>query len=388
MTRLNDSLSARLAAPRWSESRFYASELRPGWAKVEGRDCLVLCSNDYLGLAGDPRVVEASAAAGRRFGFGVRAARTFLGDTSVHRELEAMLARLKGAEAALLFSSGFACNLGVLGALSSVGDLIASDELNHASIVDGARLSRADVCVHRHGDVSDLVRHLDRHSEANRVLIVTESVFSMDGDLAPLGEIVEVARQCDGVVILDEAHATGVLGAAGEGLVAELGLHGQVEVVTGTLGKALGSVGGFVAGSRGLIDFLAERARTFLFDTALPVPAAAAALEAVTIMAAEPERVSTLRRHVSRLHTGLLECGYRVVRADSAILPVEFDNPLAAQSVCDSLRGDGVVAIPVGPPHVRAGTSRIRVQPCAAHTDAEVDRVLEAFAAARVARHR
>ena len=381
MESLAQSLRQKLDGPRWADSTLHSSEARPGRATVDGHDCLVLCSNDYLGLAGDARVIEAAASAGRRFGFGARGSRTFLGDTTVHHALEAALAQLKGTEAALLFSSGFACNLGVIGALGESGDLICSDELNHASIVDGARLSRASVAIHRHCDVADLRAQLDQHAHDGRELIVTESVFSMDGDLPPLLEIVELARERQGVVILDEAHATGVLGLRGEGLLGELGLHGEVDIVIGTLGKALGSVGGFVAGSRDLIEFLVQRARTFLFDTALPAPAAAAALEAVQIMAAEPERVATLRRNAARLHAGLIASGYHVVRADSAILPVEFDDPLAARDVCERLREREIVAIAVGPPHVRAGTSRIRVQASAAHADADVDRILTAFAA-------
>jgi 8-amino-7-oxononanoate synthase len=344
---------------------------------------LLLCSNDYLGLAGDQRVVNAAAEAARHFGFGARAARKFMGDTTIHRELEAALAQLKGAEAALLFSSGFACNLGVISALVGPGDVICSDELNHASIVDGARLSRATIAINRHCDVSDLRVQLElKRPTDGRAMIATESVYSMDGDLTPLTAILDVAREFDAIVLLDEAHATGVLGSAGEGLLGALGLHGTVDIVTGTLGKALGSVGGFVTGTRELIDFLSQRARTFLFDTALPTPAAAAALEAMRIMAAEPQRVNALRHDAEILQAGLRESGYTVVRTESAILPVEFDHPSEARRVSDKLLSLGIITVPVGPPLVPAGTSRIRVQACAAHTQSDIDRIVAAFSAA------
>jgi 8-amino-7-oxononanoate synthase len=383
MTTLAEALARQLEGPRWTGGSLYASEVRPGHATVAGRDCIVLCSNDYLGLAGDARVVEAASLAGRRFGFGARAARSFLGDTTAHRDLEAALAELKGAEAAMLFSSGYACNLAVMGTLASAGDLICSDELNHASIIDGSRLSRAEIAVHRHCDVEHLGEVLERRPPGGRALVVTESVFSMDGDVTPLREIIEVARGQGAAVILDEAHATGVLGPNGEGLLAELQLGHEVDVVCGTLGKALGSVGGFVAGSRDLVDFLAQKGRTFLFDTALPAPAAAAAHAALRIIGAEPEHVTTLRRNVRLLNDGLLAAGYRVVRSESAILPVDFDDPAIARHVCDLLFDRAVVARPIAPPYVPPGTSRIRVQASAAHSVADIERILIAFEEAR-----
>ena len=376
---LADALAARGRTP-WSTDPVVASAARPGRALVAGRDRLLLCTNDYLGLAADPRVVEAAREALAAYGAGSRAARSLTGDTDVHHALERELADFKGTDAALVFGSGFACNVGVIAALATDGDVICSDSLNHASIVDGCRLSAATTRVYEHGDVGGLEAILRASSSAAKRMIVTDAVFSMDGDVAPVREIVALAERYDAFVMLDDAHATGVLGARGEGTLEQLDLVGQVSVLMGTLGKALGSVGGFVAGSRDLVDFLAGTARSFLFTTAPPAAAAAAALASLRILRAEPERVRRLWDNARRLHAGLGGLGYRVALAPAPIVPVYLDDDGAGARLSRRLSDRGVVVQPIGPPYVPAGTSRLRLIASAAHTREDVDEVLAAFA--------
>ena len=258
----------------WPPSDPPSHLVRPGTIHLEGRTYVGLGLNDYLGLASDPRVIAAAQAALAAFGAGARASRHIGGDTAVHRELEEELADLKSAESALLFASGYAANLGVVSALPGRGDTVCSDELNHASIIDGARLSRADIRVYRHCDTEDLSRKLDRASGTS--LVVTDSVFSMDGTLAPVDEIADLADRHDAVLVLDDAHATGVIGAGGKGSTGHYRRADRADVIIGTLGKALGSVGAFATGSAELIGYLSEVSRTFLFTTA-PSPVSAAA---------------------------------------------------------------------------------------------------------------
>jgi 8-amino-7-oxononanoate synthase len=366
----------------WSSSPVVVSSASPGRAVVDGRELLLLCTNDYLGLATDPRVVDAARDALDRYGAGSRAARSLGGDTELHRELERELADFKGTEAALLFGSGFATNVGVISALATKGDVIASDELNHASIVDGCRLSAASVRVYRHRDAGDLDRVLAEATDAGKRMVVTDAVFSMDGTVAPLPELVAVAERHDAFVMLDEAHATGVLGARGEGSLEHFGLEVRVPVVMGTLGKALGSVGGFIAGSRDLIDVLAATARSFLFTTSLPPAAAAAALESLRILRAEPERVARLWANARRLHAGFAALGLDVAREAAPIVPVFLQDDAAAGILSRRLYELGVVVQPVGPPYVPTGTSRLRAIATAGHSDADVEAVLDAFAGA------
>jgi glycine C-acetyltransferase len=380
---LADVLAERLAASGrvpWAEAPRPATRARPGWAQIEGRERLLLCTNDYLGLASDPRIVEAARAALSTYGFGSRAARSLAGDTEIHHELERELADFKGVDAALLFTSGFATNVSVVPAITSTGDVVYSDELNHASIVDGCRLSGASIEVYRHGDVSDLERLLSRDSGSGIRLIVTDAVFSMDGDIAPMPGLVDVARRYDAVLMLDEAHATGVLGATGKGALEHFGLSGEVPVLMGTLGKALGAVGGFVAGSTDLIDHLAARARGFLFTTSLPPAAAAVALRSLRILRAEPELVARLWSNARALHAGLSDSGYRLGPLESPIIPVFFESDAAAGALAGRLFEEGIVAAPVGPPYVAAGTSRLRVIASAAHDQADLGFAIQSFA--------
>ena len=354
---------------------------------LDGRRVLCLASNNYLGLAAHPEVVEAAAEAARRFGAGAGSARLVTGGLVLHDELEARLAAFKGTEGALLFSSGYLANLGTVAALVRPGDVVFSDALNHASIIDGCRLSKADVHVYRHAEADHLAERLGawrRTAAATaRALVVTDSVFSMDGDVAPLPEIAAACERHGAVLMVDEAHATGVVGPDGRGAVAGYGLEGRVGVVMGTLSKSLGAAGGFIAGSADLCAYLRNRARSFVFDTALPPPIVAAALAALDVLEREPERPVRARALAARLAGGLRAAGYGVADPPAAVLPVVVGAPDAALGLSARLLDAGVLVTAIRPPSVPEGTSRLRATVMATHTDAQIDRAVAAFAAAR-----
>lgn len=375
---LAQAIAAR-GRPAWSTSPVVVQSALPGRAVIDGTERLLLCTNDYLGLACDPRVVMAAHEALDRLGAGSRAARSLAGDSDVHRTLEAELAAFKGAEAALLFGSGFACNVGVIPALAERDDVIHSDAVNHASIVDGCRLAAADLRIYPHVDTRALAGALVESQRAVKQMIVTDAVFSMDGDVAPVADIVRLAETHDAFVVVDDAHATGVLGANGKGSLEHFGVRSDAVVMMGTLGKALGSIGGFIAGTQDLIDYLAGSARSFLFTTALPAPAAASALTSLRILRAEPERVARLWENARFLHAGLAERGFRVAGEAAAIIPVYLDDERAAVELSEMLYDSGVVVQPIGPPYVPAGTSRLRVIASAAHSAQDLEIALEAF---------
>jgi 8-amino-7-oxononanoate synthase len=350
---------------------------------IDGRAVVSLCSNNYLGLATHPAVVEAAAAAAREYGVGAGASRLISGSMRIHEALEERLAAFKGTAAALLFASGYHANLGVISSLIGPGDIVFSDALNHASLIDGCRLSRATIAVYPHRDVGALEHQL-RRTTARRRLIVTDSVFSMDGDAAPLADICAVAARYGAMVMVDEAHATGVIGPRGAGLVDTLGLQDQVTVQMGTLGKALGAFGAFVAGSRGLIEFLINHARTFIFTTALPPPVVAAAAAALEVIAREPGRIAALHRNAARLRAGLHQLGFAPLGdADSPIVPVVVGEADTAMAASAALLEHGVFAHGIRPPSVPAGTARIRATVMATHSVADLDQALAAFAALR-----
>jgi len=357
---------------------------------LDGRRVLCLASNNYLGLAAHPEVVDAATEAARRYGAGAGSARLVTGGLVLHDELEARLAAFKGTEAALLFSSGYLANLGTVAALVGPGDAVFSDSLNHASIIDGCRLSRADVHVYRHADAGHLADRLAAWRRGAgpgpRALVVTDSVFSMDGDVAPLPDIAAASERHGAVLMVDEAHATGVVGPGGRGAVTAFGLDGRVGVVMGTLSKSLGAAGGFIAGSADLCAYLRNRARSFIFDTALPPPTAAAALAALRILEREPERPVRARRLAGRLAAGLRVAGYEVPDPPAAVLPVVVGSPDAAMGLSARLLDAGVLVTAIRPPSVPEGTSRLRATVMATHTDAEIDRAVAAFAAARSGR--
>jgi 8-amino-7-oxononanoate synthase/dethiobiotin synthase len=378
---VGDELAAWEAAGLLRVPRVIASASAPE-VVIDGRTVVLLCSNNYLGLADDPRVRSAAARAALRWGAGSGASRLVSGTSSLHRELELSLAAFEGAEDVVLFSSGYLANIGVLSALTGPDDVVFSDELNHASIVDGCRLSRARVEVYAHADVDSLDRLL-RSVSARRRVVVTDTVFSMDGDLAPLRELADLCSRRDAMLVVDEAHATGVLGARGAGAVDALGLRGRVPVVVGTLSKALGSAGGYVATSREIATLIRNRARTHVFDTA-PAPATVgAALAALGIVASElwrRERVVSLARSFA---ASLRELGYSVLEPAAAVVPVVVGDAREAVALSKRLLERGVFCPAIRPPSVPEGTSRLRVTLMATHTDSQVARALEAFGAPR-----
>ncbi len=339
---------------------------------LDGKPVLLLCSNNYLGLADHPRVREAAADAAMRWGVGAGASRLVSGTMTIHRRLEERLAAWEGSEACLLFGSGYLANIGTIGALVSRGDTVFSDELNHASIVDGCRLSRAEVVVYKHGDVDDLDRLMRRHSGGARRLIVTDSVFSMDGDVAPLAEIVELAKEYGARTIVDEAHATGVLGPGGRGAVAHAGLQGEVDVVVGTLGKALGSYGAYVCAEEEMIHYLINTARSLIFSTAPGPPAVAGALAALELLQERPHRVERLRSAARTLRRALALEGFSVAEQEMQIVPLLVGDAAAAMRLCEEALQRGVFAQAIRPPTVRAGTSRLRLAVMASHTAEEL----------------
>ena len=363
--------------------REHSSGAEP-WLQLTGgrqRRVLHLSSNGYLGLATHPTVVEAAAAATRTHGAGTGSARLVTGAQDLHRDLEQELAAWKGTEDALLFSSGYLANLGVLGALAGRGDTIVSDELNHASIVDGCRLSRAEVRVHRHGDVEHAERLLA--DAPGRRVLVTDGVFSMDGDLAPLPALCDVAERHGAAVVVDDAHGSGVLGPDGRGTVAALGCEDRVHAVVATLSKALGSQGGYVAGSRQLVAWLRNRARSFVFDTSSTPAAVAAARAALDVARAEPWRRATALDRAAQLRDGLRGGGWDVPDTTTPIVPVVVGGAAAALSLMERLLDHDVLAVAIRPPTVPAGTARVRATTLATHTEADIEHALAAFGTAR-----
>ncbi|HTN23425.1 MAG TPA: 8-amino-7-oxononanoate synthase [Solirubrobacteraceae bacterium] len=338
---------------------------------LDGRPVLLLCSNNYLGLADNTRVQEAAADAALRWGAGAGASRLVSGTMTVHRRLEKRLAAFKGTEAALLFGSGYLANLGVVGALARAGEVVFSDELNHASIIDGCRLSRAETFVYGHNDVEHLAWGLSQ-AGGRGALIVTESVFSMDGDVAPLEEIVELARLHDVRVAVDEAHATGCLGPGGRGAVAEAGLEGEVDVIVGTLGKALGSYGAFVACDHELAALFTNTARSLIFSTAPPPPAVAGALAALELLEEQPRRVERLHANATVLRSELAREGFDVSGSSTQIIPLIVGEAATALRVCEAALERGVFAQAIRPPTVPDGTSRLRLAVMATHTKDEL----------------
>ncbi len=350
---------------------------------VDGRRVLNFCSNNYLGLADDPRLVAAAKDALDRYGVGPGAVRTIAGTMTVHDELERRLAEFKGVEAAISLQSGFTANLGTISTLVGKGDAVVSDALNHASIVDGVRLCRADRYIYDHADPDDLDRVLAeaRSAGAGRILIITDGVFSMDGDIAPLDRIVEVADRHDAMVMVDDAHGEGVMGRGGRGIVDHFGLHGRVEIEVGTMSKAFGVMGGYVAGPAVLIEWLRQRARPFLFSSAVTPADVAACIAAVDILEESTELVDRLWANSATFKEQMAALDFDIGNSATPITPVILGDESLAQEFSRRLFDAGVFAQAIAYPTVPRGTARIRVMVSAAHDETDLRRGIGAFAA-------
>ncbi len=384
---LGDELADLRAKHLYRPLRVMSSEQGPV-ATVDGREVISLSSNDYLGLTHHPRLKAAAVEAVREYGVGSGAVRTIAGTMTLHEALEAELAAFKGTEAVLTFQSGFTANTGVIPAITGEADLIVSDALNHASIIDGMRMSKAPRKVFPHADVAGLEAVLQEARDQGRpdgsgpyrlILVVTDGVFSMDGDIAPLPGIVEVAERYGAAVFVDDAHASGVLGRNGRGSVDHFGLHGRVAVQVGTLSKAMGVLGGYVAGSQNLRDVLIQRARPFLFSTSHPPAVAAACREAIAVMEEETWRIERLWASTRRFKAELTRLGFDTGRSETPITPVIVGDSEAAIQFSTELFEAGVFATSVVFPTVALDQARLRTIVTAALTDEHLDRALEAF---------
>lgn len=348
-------------------------------ATFDGREVINLSSNNYLGLTNHPKLVDAALQATRELGVGSGSVRTIAGTMSLHEELERALAEFKHTEAALVFQSGFTCNSGIIPVLVEAGDAILSDEMNHASIIDGIRLTRADRKIWSHADMNALERALQETQSARRRLVITDGVFSMDGDVARLPEIVDLAERYDAIVYVDDAHASGVFGKAGRGTVDHFGLHGRVHVQVGTLSKAIGVLGGYVACGQGLRDLLIHRGRPFLFSTSHPPAVTAACLAALRVLQDEPDLISRLWDNTRYFKAGLARLGLNTGASQSPITPVIAGEGRTAMQLSDRLFAAGIFAQGIGYPTVPDEKSRVRTIVTAMHTRADLDEALEAF---------
>jgi glycine C-acetyltransferase len=349
---------------------------------VDGRPVINFCANNYLGLANHPRLVRAAKEAIDKYGIGPGAVRSIAGTMSLHAALEKRLTAFKGVEAVITLQSGFAANLATIPALVGKGDAILSDRLNHASIIDGCRLSGAKIIAYAHNDVDDLHQQLTTtraSGEYNRFLIVTDGVFSMDGDIAPLPEICEVAQEFDALLMVDDAHGEGVMGHGGRGIVDHFHLQGKVDIEIGTMSKAFGVVGGIVAGKQVIVDWLRQRARPFLFSSAMTVPDTAACLEGVDVLEESTELVDRLWANSRRFREGMKQIGFDTGQSVTPIVPVMLKDEKLTQEFSRNLFENGVFAMAIAFPTVARGAARIRVMNTAAHSHADIDEALSIF---------
>ena len=349
------------------------------WVTINGRRLLNFCANNYLGLANHPRICQAAIDGIEAYGVGPGAVRSIAGTTSLHVELEQQLAAFKHAEACITFQSGFTANLATIPALVGPGDLIFSDELNHASIIDGCRLSRAEVIRYAHNNVDDLRAKIAERQDYKRRLIITDGVFSMDGDIAPLDKIAEVAEEFGIMLMVDDAHGEGVLGHGGRGIVDHFGLHGRVDVEVGTLSKAFGVVGGLVAGKAIIIEWLRQRGRPFLFSSAMTAPDTAACIEAVKILSESTELIDRLWSNAELFRKEMKAMGFDTGFSQTPIVPVMLGEATLAQQFSRRLLEEGVFAMSIAYPTVAKGKARIRVMNSAAHNHSDIEIALETF---------
>lgn len=379
--RLREGLEQRRRASLY-RSRLCVDSPQGPILAVDGRALLSFCGNDYLGLANHPRLVESLRRAAVRYGVGSGASHLLVGHSSAHRELEEALAEHTGRERALLFSSGYLANLGAITALVGTGDRIFQDRLNHASLLDGGRLSGARLQRFPHGDLENLERRLSGDGAGRMRLVVVDGVFSMDGDIAPLPELASLCRRRDATLMVDDAHGLGVLGESGGGSLEAAGLHeSDVPILMGTLGKALGTAGAFVAGGAALIETLIQCARTYIYTTAIPPAVAAATLTSLDILRDEPWRREHLRALVARFREGAEQLALPVMPSTTAIQPLLVGEAERAVDLSDRLRGEGLLIGAIRPPTVPVGGARLRIALSAAHSEEHVDRLLDALAA-------
>lgn len=347
---------------------------------VNGKKVLNFCSNNYLGLANNPKMKLAAISAIKKYGIGPAAVRTIAGTTVLHNKLEEKLAAFKKAEAVITFQSGFCANLAVIPALVGENDLIFSDELNHASIIDGCRLSKATVIRYAHIDVKDLEAKLKVADKKAKRLVITDGVFSMDGDIAPLDKIYEVTSKYGATLMVDDAHGEGVLGDSGRGIVDHFKLHGKVDVEVGTMSKAFGVVGGMAAGKKDTIEWLSQRARPFLFSSAMTIPDVAACIAATEILTKSGSLVKTLWSNADYLRAGLKKLGFDTGSSISPIIPLMLGDSKLAQDFSKELFAEGLFAKAIVYPTVAQGKARIRIMNSAAHSKSQLDRALKIFA--------
>ncbi len=350
-----------------------------GRVVLDGREVITLGSNNYLGLSTHPKVIEAAANAVQEYGAGASGSRLLTGNCQLYTNLEAKIAEVKGTEAALVFSSGYMANIGAIPALAGDEDLILSDALNHASIIDGCRLSKAKTQIYRHRDIDHLKFLLSQSATFRRRLIVTDAVFSMDGNIAPLPEICGLAERFNAMVMVDEAHSFGVLGKTGGGTVEHFGLENRDIIQMGTLSKAIGGLGGYVAGGRMLIGLLINRARSFIFSTGLPPATLAAASAAIDVMRSTPELRRRLFANTRQLATALSEAGFQILSTETQILPLILGSANTTAKFADMLLDYGVYAPAIRPPTVPEGTGRLRISVMATHTTADLNAAIDAF---------
>ncbi|HEV3330825.1 MAG TPA: glycine C-acetyltransferase [Bryobacteraceae bacterium] len=349
-------------------------------SRFDGKEVINLASNNYLGLTTHPKLRQAALEAVKKFGVGSGAVRTISGTMTLHMQLEERIAAFKNVEACVVFQSGFAANAGTVAAILGPDDHIISDELNHASIIDGCRLSKAKIHVFPHKDVAGAARILaDLETSPGHKLLISDGVFSMDGDIGPLPGLVEAAEAHGAIMMVDDAHSSGVLGRDGRGTIDHFGLHGRVHVQVGTLSKAIGVLGGYVCGSRDLIEFLYHRARPFLFSTSHPPAVAAACLAAFDVLEQEPERMQNLWDNTKYFKTGLTLSGFNTGMSETPITPVMVGEAKLAHDLSRALFEEGVLATGIGFPTVPKGRARVRTIVTATHTRAELDRALDAF---------
>lgn len=346
---------------------------------INGKEVIQLSSNNYLGLTTHPRLVKAALEAVEKYGAGTGSVRTIAGTFTMHEELEEKLAKFKHTEASLVFQSGFTTNQGVLSAILSPEDVVISDALNHASIIDGIRLTKAARKVYKHVDMEDLERALKESSEYRKRLIVTDGVFSMDGNIAPLDKIVELAEKYDALVMVDDAHASGVLGENGRGTVNHFGLDGRVHIQVGTLSKAVGVLGGYVASSRSLIDYLIHKGRPFLFSTSHPPAVTAACDEAIQVLLEEPELIEKLWDNAKFFKDGLMKLGFNTGESQTPVTPVIVGDEALSHKFSDKLLEYGVFAQGIAFPTVAKGLARVRTIVTAQHSKEELQQALDIF---------